>query len=438
MNRTVEKGKTLLVNGPASVTVVSGKAEVFGTVISNSGKVILREGKQLPFAVEETTTFDLSLAEKATAEEVEGDTIPPSWVESFEKIMELQTKPVTIMVLGSTDAGKTSFCTYLANKLVNQKKRVAVIDGDLGQSDIGPPCTVAYALVSKPITDPFNLQARNAVFVGVTSPEKSVDKAVEGLAALRQEALSNTPDVIIANSDGWIEGEEAVKYKIRLAETIKPDIIFCIQQEDELAQLVGDLEEFKTTIVDSPSVISQRNREKRKNLRELGYIKYLRNAKIQSFPQGWLKIEDNDVFGLGRSHMSFREASKIYELLGMKPLHIVERGDAISVIIGKRRWINGENLKKIEETTKKKAYVIRKGDEEGLLVALYNSERKFLGIGVLQEIEYLRKTIKILTPVSEGIAIITIGKVKLDKNMKEIPALEEENQQEYTAFSRLF
>jgi len=282
------------------------------------------------------------------------------------------------------------------------------------------------------------LQARNAVFVGVTSPEKTVDKVVEGLATLRQEALGNNPDVVMANSDGWIEGEKAVKYKIRLAETIKPDITFCIQQKDELAQIVEELKEFNTAVVDSPSVISQRNMEKRKNLRELGYIKYLRNAKIQSFPQGWLKIEDNDVFGLGRAHMSFREANKIYELLGMKPLHIVERDDAISVIIGKRRWINAENLRKIEETTKKKAYVIRKGDEEGLLVALYNSERKFLGVGVLQEIEYLRKTIKILTPVSEGIAIITIGKVKLDKNMKEIPALEGENQAEHIAFSRLF
>jgi len=86
MNRTVEKGRTLLVNGPASVTVVSGKAEVFGTVISNPSKVVIREGKQLPLAVEETTTFDLSLAEKASAEEVEGNTIPASWAASFEKV----------------------------------------------------------------------------------------------------------------------------------------------------------------------------------------------------------------------------------------------------------------------------------------------------------------------------------------------------------------
>ena len=131
MNRTVEKGRTLLVNGPASVTVVSGKAEVFGTVIGNPSKVVIREGKQLPLAVEETTTFDLSLAEKASAEEVEGNTIPASWAAAFEKVSELQAKPVIIMVLGTMDSGKTSFCTYLVNKLLGQKKKVAVLDGDL-------------------------------------------------------------------------------------------------------------------------------------------------------------------------------------------------------------------------------------------------------------------------------------------------------------------
>ncbi len=430
MRRTVEKDKTLLVNGPASVTVVSGKAEVFGNVIGVGGKVIAREGKQLPFKVEETVIFDLSLAEKASAEEVEGDTIPNSWISVFQELMNMQSLPLTVVVLGPIDSGKTSLCTFLTNKLLSQKRKVAVLDGDLGQSDIGPPCTVAYAFVSRPVTDLFNLQARNAVFVGVTSPEKAVDNVLEGLSSLRKEILDNKPDVLIINTDGWVDGEGAAQYKVRLVEAVKPDLILCIQQNGELAHLLDSLKEFKKIVVNVPPVVGQRNREKRKDLRELGYMKYLRNAKIQSFPQGWLKIEDNDSFGLSQTRSNIKEAKKIYDILGMKPLHIVERQDKISIIIGKRRWINAENLKKIEETTKKKAVVIRKGEEEGLLTALYDADRKFLGIGLLQEIEYLRKAIKILTPVSEGIAVAAIGKVKLDKNMKEIPNVEEN--QEFT------
>jgi len=437
MNRTVEKGKTLLINGPASVTVTSGKAEAFGYPASNTKKIVIREGKRLPLTVEEKATFEISLAEKANAEEVEGNTIPPSWVKASEELANSETKPTIAMVLGTVDSGKTSFCTYIINKLLHQKKKTAILDGDLGQSDVGPPCTVAYAFVAKPVTDLFNLQAKNAVFIGVTSPSGAIDKVVDGLTSLKKEIMYNDPDFVVINSDGWIEGEEAVKYKIRLVEEIEPDVIFFIQQKDELTLLMNVLEKFRKVAVDSPSVISQRSREKRKNLRELGYIKYLRNAKVQSFPLGWLKIEDSELFDISKKRSSIKEASRIYNLLGMKPLHFAEQKDSISIIIGKTRWINAENLKKLEENTKKKVILIRKGEEEGLLTGLYDSQRKFLGIGVVQEIDYRRKTLKILTPVPKNIAIAAVGKVKLDKNMKEIPAFGEENQSEFTAFSKL-
>jgi polynucleotide 5'-kinase involved in rRNA processing len=143
------------------------------------------------------------------------------------------------------------------------------------------------------------------------------------------------------------------------------------------------------------------------------------------------------VLGLNKTYPNSKEARRVYELLGMKPLHFAEHTDKISIIIGKRRWINAENIKKVEEATKKKVVVIRKGEEEGLLTALYNAERAFLGIGVLQEIDYLRRTLKVLTPVSEDIAIAAIGKVKLDKNMKELPAFEEENRPECGVFSKI-
>jgi len=438
MNRIVEKGKTLLIDGPASVTVTSGKAESFGYLTSSTRKIVIREGKKLPLAVEEKAIFDISLAETANVEEVEGNTIPPSWTKACEELANFEKKPTIAMVLGIVDSGKTSFCTYLVNNMVRQKKKIAVLDGDLGQSDVGPPCTVAYTFVTRPTTDLFNLQAKNAVFIGVTSPNGVIDRVVDGLTSLEKEIMHNDPDVVVINSDGWIEGEEAVKYKVRLVEEIKPDVIFFIQQKDELTLLMNVLGNFRKVVVDSPSVISQRSREKRKNLRELGYIKYLRNAKVQSSPLDWLKIEDSELFGMSKKISSFREASKIYNLLGMKPLHFTTQKDRISIIIGRKRWINPENLKKLEETTKKKVIVIRKGEEEGLLTGLYDSKRKFLGIGVVQEIDYRRRTLKILTPVPKNIAIASVGKVKLDKNMKEAPALGEENQSESTAFSKLF
>jgi polynucleotide 5'-hydroxyl-kinase GRC3/NOL9 len=438
MSLTVEKGKTLLVDGPASVTITSGRVEIFGSTSGSASKVVIREGKRLPFAVSETATVNIALGENAAKEEVDGNTIPSSWNDATKELLNLQTRPVTAVVLGTIDSGKTSFCTYLINRALQEKKKCAILDGDLGQSDIGPPCTLAYAFVTKPITDLFNLRAKNGFFVGVTSPNKAVDKVIDGLTSLKKEILGGNPDFIVVDTDGWVEGEDAMNYKVQLIEKLNPDVIFDIQQKDELSHLLGALERFRKIIVDSPPAIKQRSREKRRSLRELGYIKYLANAKVQSLPLSWLKIEENALFSLGGIHKNARRAEKIYELLGMKPLHFAELEDRVSVIIGRRRWIEEENIKKVEEFTGKKVVVTRKGDEEGLLTALYNANKKFLGIGVLQEVDYARRTLKILSPVSEEIAIIGLGKVRLDKNMREIPVSEEENQSDFSTFRKLF
>jgi len=438
MNRTVEKNKTFLVDGPASVIVVSGKVEVFGSVISGIGKVVIREGKRLPFVVEEKSTFEISLGENASAEEVDGSTIPPSWDIAFQELLKIQAKPVVALVLGTVDSGKSSFCTYLINRLLRERQKVAVLDGDLGQSDIGPPCTIAYAFVTKPVTDLFNLEAKNAFFVGVTSPSASIDKVIEGLASLKKEIFDANPDFVVINTDGWVEGEEAVHYKFRVIEELKPNVIFCVQRSDELAPFLKIPEQFAKIFVDVSSAIKQRDREKRRNLRELGYVKYLHNAKVQSLPLGWLRIEENDLLGLGKMHETSRQARKIYELLGMKPLHFAELKDKICIIIGRRRWISEDNIKKTEEFARKKIVIIRKGEEEGLLLALYNAERKFLGIGVLHEIDYIRKILKILTPISKDISIVGLGRVKLDKNLREIPLSPEESLWESSIVEKLF
>ncbi len=426
MNRTAERGKTLIVDGPASINVNSGKVEVFGFSPSSTARIVVREGKRLPLHVKDTAAFDISLGANAGAEEVAGDTIPSSWAKAYEELAGLRMNPVVVMIIGTADSGKTSFCTYFVNRLLLDKKKVAILDGDVGQSDVGPPCTIAYAFVTKYTTDLFNLYAKNAAFVGSTSPDGVVDEAVNGFLAMKNEIACDSPDFIIVNTDGWTEGEEAIAYKTRIAQELKPDIVFGLQQKDELAPLLQSLSSFRSITVESPESIRQRSPEKRKNLRELAYLKYLKNARVQSFQLGWLKIDDGGVFGLNQTHPDAREAGKIYELLGMKPLHYAERPDHISIIIGRRRWISNDSLKKVEEFTGKKVSLIKKGDEEGLLLALYNGEEKFLGIGVLQEIDYLKRSIKILTPVTSEIASAKIGCLKLDKNMKEVPAFVED------------
>ena len=360
MNRTVEHGKTLIVDGPASVSIASGKVEVFGFSVKDPCKIVIREGKRLPFFAAETANLDVWLGENASVEEVDGNTVPQSWIESLEVLTGFNKKPVVAMVVGKVDSGKTSFCTYLINKLVSAKQRVAVLDGDLGQSDVGPPCTVGYVIASAPITELYSLEAENAFFVGATSPSEALSRTIDGMVLMKAEILRKAVDFVVVNTDGWVEGEEAIKFKLQLAEKLEPDVVLGIQQGDELKPLLIALERFAKDVVESPRAIRQRSVEKRRNLREMGYAKYLRNAKVRTWFLNKLRIEEENVA------------------------------------------------------------LIRHDEGRGLLLGMYNSERKFLGIGVVLELNHMKKLLRALTSVSEKPESIVVGKVRLDENFREL------------------
>jgi len=361
LQKTLEFNNTILFDGPASVRVITGKVEVFGAQVKEEKRIVVREGKRLPFFVLEKAVFDISLGANASIEEVAGrSTIPLSWNKPLDAISSFPKKPVVILILGKTDSGKSSYVSYLINKLVNGKCKVAVLDGDLGQSDIGPSGTVGYAITSKPVTELHDLTLVNAFFVGYTSPLNAINKVIEGLAAIKAQILEKAVDFMLVNTDGWVAGDVAVKYKTALIKELKPDLIVGLPQENELEALIASIEETPVFMVEPSSSLSLQSPEKRKILREMTYARYLKGAKIQNYPLSQLTFEP------------------------------------------------------------KKAVPKNQEPEKGVLVGLYGSKNKFLGIGVLREINNLRKALKVQTSVSSKPKRLVIGKVFLNLKLQEI------------------
>ena len=287
---SVSKGKTLLVDGPASLGLLKGNVRVLGAALKVGEKIVIREGKRMPFEVRRRATFDLTLGETASVEEVEGGTVPTSW-ENASKDIVSDSRPVTVMVMGGVDSGKTSFCVYLANKALEKTWKVAVIDADLGQSDLGPPSTIGFGHVTESIKDLFEMGAENAYFVGLTSPSRAVSHVLKGITTLKSMISGSDVDLLIVNTDGWIEGEDAADYKVQLVERIAPDVVVGMQKGIELKSILTSLKETRAFAVESPPAILKRSREKRKILRELGYRKYLKEAKVRVFSLGWVDVQ---------------------------------------------------------------------------------------------------------------------------------------------------
>jgi polynucleotide 5'-hydroxyl-kinase GRC3/NOL9 len=417
MKRDVKKGMTLLVDGPASVSLISGKISVLGAPLGVEEKLVVREGKRLPLWVKKEGAVELKLGAGAAVNEVDEGTVPSSWEDAANEILSLD-KPVTVMVVGGMDSGKTSFCTFLANEAVTKKLRTSIIDADLGQSDVGPPSTVGFNFLTEPVKDLFDIDAQDAVFVGSTSPSGSINKVIEGLTRLKDRAMEEGVDFLVINTDGWVEGEEAAAYKVLLAKKVGPSAVVGIQRGNELTPILDAMNGVKVVAIDSPQLIQPRSREKRKLLRELSYKKYLKEAKMQSFSLGWLKVKDS-IFGAG-GPVPRKRLETLMNLMGTSPIYYEETVNAILVVSSKHKTVTEERVKAVEEQFGKKVKVIQEGDEEGLLVGLKDEEDKFLGIGILTEVDYKRRILKIYTPVSEKVSLLCFGQIKLDKNFREI------------------
>jgi len=288
----------------------------------------------------------------------------------------------------------------------------------LGQSDVGLPSTVGFNLVTKPIKDLFEIDAKDVVFVGSTSPSGTTTAVIDGLTYLKQESLEAGADFVVINTDGWIEDEEATEYKIQLIEHVAPSAVVGILQENRLEQIMQRLTGVMSFVADSPQLVQSRNREKRKILRELSYKKYMKGAKMLSLSFGWIKVTGS-LLGSGVPLYHSRLATLI-DLLEVRPIYSEESLSAVFVVLRRGTIIAEKDVKSVEEYFGKRLKLVWEGDENGLLVGLKDEEDHFLGIGILQNVDYKRKNLKIYTPVTQKVGSLSFGQIKLNKSLNEI------------------
>jgi len=419
----VDKGKTLLVDGPACVQMLSGDAEVLGAEVKPEMKIVIRQGKRLPFEARSEFEAELFMGEEASCVKTDAAAIPNSWRETVNDILS-EKKKVVVLILGGVDSGKTSFCIYLTNSALRANWKVSVIDCDLGQSDLGPPGTISLRFVEKPFTDLFTLFPDESVFIGVTSPSRVVNKILEAAGKLKIEASRRDVDLLVINTDGWIDGDDAIRYKVSLAETVDPDYIVAIQTGDELNPLISSLKGRKIITINSPENIKKRNRETRRLLRGFAYKKHLRGSKVRVFPLSWVKVEGSLNLSMEKKDQL---KEKMQEILKTEILCCEETSNSIVMVLKKMADLSEETLRTAEMKIGKKLLVFREGDEKGLLVSLEDTSGKMLGIGTVHSIDFRSMIIKICTPVEGAVSKIKIGRIKLDSGGNEKGVLFEDS-----------
>jgi polynucleotide 5'-kinase involved in rRNA processing len=238
-------------------------------------------------------------------------------------------KPVILFLLGTVDVGKTCTATALANQFYEQQLRVAVVDADVGQSDIGPPCCIGMGLVERKLRRLSDVPLRGLYFVGDTSPRSCTTECLQGAVAAVRKATALGAAVVIVDSTGWVEGEAATAFKLQEIAAIDPALVLAIERGNDLSSIVTHLT-CPVLRIRSSEHVRTRTREERRALRERAYTAYFKTARRAVFELrvfAWPPA-DGSIAGLYSSEDTSSGSAEIHGLGIVNALDL-EHGTAV-------------------------------------------------------------------------------------------------------------
>ena len=159
----------------------------------------------------------------------------------WEKLASRVVKPQqVVLVIGSTDVGKSTFCRFLADSAIGRGLKTAFVDTDVGQSQIGPPTTIGMkSLAPEDSPVQFNGTADQLYFVGDLSPRGHYLEVLTGTRLMVDRARETEADFIIVDTSGYVHDALAVTLKQQKIELIRPNHVVCIGRSNELEQITA-------------------------------------------------------------------------------------------------------------------------------------------------------------------------------------------------------
>jgi len=395
-------GKTLLVDGPATVQVVSGMVNVMGAVFAEGSWVKVRGFRRTPFYAEQSEAS--LIVEGNNYRVVDGSTIPGSWLEAAAKTA-VEEKGV-VMVVGEADSGKTSLATFLVNYYLNFQGEVGIVDSDPGQNDLGIPGTVSGGVVNKGLSDLSQVRPEVIEFVGFTAPESGVKELEEAVATVLRRLTERGIGKIVLNTDGWVDSK-GLSFKAELIRAVKPSFVLSLLEGEKALVFTRSVDPGTRVIqVEKSRYVKRRSRMHRRTIRIMNYRRHFARPRlVKKLLSETVFL--NHPFLKGEPVQAPEELRKLgFEALEAKlymgMLYVRIRDDVEEPVMlnlgGKRVIVLGE------------------GWEKGLLVGL-GREGRIIGVGIIESLSSSEVTVK--TPLATGFDTVKLGEIKLDASFNE-------------------
>lgn len=189
------------------------------------------------------------------------------------------------VVIGASDAGKTTLVAALAGELASRGARVGVVDSDVGQSEIGPPTTVGLGEITGPVTRLAEARLVALQFVGVSSPARDIPSVVDATRRMAARARSEGFEHVLVDTSGLVIGWPGRLLKQQKLEAVDPDLVLVLARGDDCEPIVERFEEAarpRVVRLRAPGRLRSRSQTARRHHRALALDAYLREARLLS------------------------------------------------------------------------------------------------------------------------------------------------------------
>src|SRR5438034_610839 len=220
---------------------------------------------------------------------------PGGAVTPLDRALEAAARARVTLILGTSDTGKTSLTARLAGALAARGERVAVVDADVGQSEIGPPTTVGLGHVAGAVARLGDAEVIALEFVGDTSPVRYIRETADATGRLVRRALDAGFERVLVDTGGLVEGPLGLALKRAKVRAADPDLVLVLQRSDESEPIARALErDVRPRVVrlaPSPAVV-RRSAARRREHRERALRDYLAHAATLTLPTARAPVRD--------------------------------------------------------------------------------------------------------------------------------------------------
>jgi polynucleotide 5'-hydroxyl-kinase GRC3/NOL9 len=305
--------------------------------------------------------------------------VPQQWESAAADIFERRLR--TVLVIGGSAVGKSSFCRYLAEALLARQAEVAVVDADVGQSNLGPATAVTLGYPTSPV-DFSTVPPAAYYFVGSTSPMGRFLPLVIGTANLAREARAA---FVIIDTTGLVHesGRVLKSYKI---DAVRPDVIIAVERRNELAPIRMANRHVPIIKIEPSRKAHGKDDYEKIELRQRSYGRHFAGASLLEFALGSLVFQRTLLFSGIPCDLKLEGA-----------IHVERSSEGILIVSAPVAPPVDSKL-------------LPAGFERNLLCGIADATGRCLGLGIIDRINFTSGTIALVTAVErDKVRIIQFG-----------------------------